>query len=1308
MGNIPNLKPQELEKRVQERLDSEDINSKVKELRKGGRNHYTVYPPLSVKDDFNWDDLYKMFLYDVWNRFKSMESFNVRNGLGYDPYNLRVERSVLEELEDEQKVLGGLPEEKWDDIIEKMDKKSDEFKEEMMEQLQALGLWRNLEFEYDTRTGSFMDSVWWTIKELMDKGLLIKEEKPVTWCPRCKSSMANTEILKKEHTKEKALLKVPTSGKKERYFLVEIENPWMLPSGMSIAAHPSWTYSVVKYVPKDGKTTQLLMKEDKVEEMMERGGIKEYEILNEVEGEKLDGLKFKYPLHDKISSHTKKEGKYIHKIVCSEKIDEEGTGLVLLTPPHNEKHWKIAKKEGLSTYNPIGKHGHFNSGVRYNKYSGLSASQTDQIILDDLESKDLLLSRKKEKKEVKFCAACLNKVVKIPHREWFFDVSKKEDSIKNILDDMNFIPPEEDVILRNWIVTRDKRWGISFPHWRCRCGNSFVPSKRSDLAEISDYDGKSSTTPNVISQVDLECPKCGDIMEWEGKILNPIFIQACSPWAQLGYPHDESEYKSWWPGDIFISKNAKRDDLFTATVTLSSALLGENCVKKMLMQGPVVSEIDYKDVKGLANKQGYDSLRLYMLSENHPWETHRIKGDDLQYPHPLVRVLWNLNDFLIEQIEKYDIEPGETTLESVKENMDIKDEWLLSCIESTKREVKEHYEDGRYDKVIRSFNTLAIENMAQWYFSQAKKRIDESEDEEVVKSMLKVIYDGVLSVTNLLVPIAPFISEGIYQDLNGKMDSVFMCDWPDVNELIQDQDLEKEMDEVKDIVHEIILAKQKNGVPEKWPLKEIIYKSKNNISLELVEKYEDIIKEKARVKDIDILGPEREWEKMILEVHPNEDAIGQSYKEWKSRIATMLRRRPPEDIREGIEKDEYTIGLQGQMIEIKPEMVKFKAKLPEGFHEIKMDEQDIYVDLNIYDEIWDEVMAEETMLRLKSMRSDFDLEEEDEIEVYIETSDEMSSALNDHRDIMIQGANVKELSINKNIPDEIDYIYEWEINGEYVEIGLVPLYKKKTIESFKKIPDVGEKIAEKLYEKGFTSVKLLADASASEISKVNGVKRGLARNMINSIKKIEEGEELKEETEVEKTETEIFEEETEIEDEMEREPHAPETDLSVEDKEKKMLPEGISKSSTYLINQRDSDESSSFELFKDILDTDMEGLCVTRDYPDKIREKYGLKNVEIIWLSNVDREDVIRPKSLEKFSLSIENFLARKKGVILLNGLEYLITNNEFRTVLHLIQSIKDQVAINESILLIPVNPTTLADNQMDLLSGEVDELIKP
>ncbi len=552
-------------------------------------------------------------------------------------------------------------------------------------------------------------------------------------------------------------------------------------------------------------------------------------------------------------------------------------------------------------------------------------------------------------------------------------------------------------------------------------------------------------------------------------------------------------------------------------------------------------------------------------------------------------------------------------------------------------------------------------------------------------------------ISKIILPIAPFLAEDIYRSIEGQKVSVFMEEWPEdepdrYNEILEDQ-----MEDVKEIIDEIISFKRGSDLPEKWPLSDIVYKAKDPQAVEIIENFGRVIKEKAKIEEIETLYPDEDWDKAILTAEPKKDVIRKSYQHWVSKIYTMLKKKSPENLKEGMEKGGLEMGLEGQIVEIDPEMVDFRKEMPEDYEKISLDEQDIFIDLSVTDEIWDRETAKEIKLRIKSMRLDLELDERDEIDVCISADEEITDAVDEHRDELIEDTGVRDLVLRNDEFSGSQYILEWDVNGRDVVIGIDPLYRTEVIEYVSDMSEFDEGIGQRFYESGYTSLDSIRSASPLDLSEVEGVDKEAAERIISSFEEeIEEDiEEKMDEETGEDVEAESVEEKPkEDEEEAEKE----------EIEEKKTLPDEITKSSTYLIKEEDSD--MSFDLFKKILETDEIGLCVTRDYPDKIKEKYDLEEVDMIWLSNVDREDVIRPKSLEKLSLALENFLAKSGGVILFNGLEYLITNNDFRTVLHLVQSIKDQVAINRSILIIPVNPTILEENQLDQINGVVDEVI--
>ncbi|MFW5952723.1 MAG: class I tRNA ligase family protein [Candidatus Natronoplasma sp.] len=1284
--------PQVLEDEIDDFWISEGIDEESNDSREGSEKFYVPRPPIPAKDGLNWDELYSSIVYDVWTRYKSMQPLYVRNGLGFDPLNSRIEK--LSMRDQDVSCLKGLPDEEISEIFSEMKDRSIEFIEDTTEQLHNLGLWMPSEFDYKTTSREFVDSVWWSFKELIDKKLLVKKKKPVNWCPNCRMSPSVSEIYIKQEMREHIFLKIPLASGKRRYFLLEVDDIWMLPSSLNIAVNPDLKYAVVKLYPEEGDSDQLVMLEKNVESIIGESDIDEYEIVNTISGKKLEGLSFRYPLEDKIPEKSEIKGEDEREVILTEKVDDHGTGCVFLVPEYKDDHWEIAKEKDLRTYNPILKNGYFDGGPRKNKYSGISASESESVIIDDLKSKDLLFAKKKINKKVELCDVCKSRLIRYPIRGWFFEISQIEEKFQEILEEIDILPSEDHIEAKDWLVSRDNNmWGIPLPRWECSaCGTTFISPDLVKLSEISDYEVNKDITPDTIMQSDVDCPECGNEMVWEKKIFDPLFLHACSPWAQLSYPNREEGYESWWPGKIFLGRKFDDIDLFTANLSLSLALFDEPSFEKINFLGSVWSEIEYKNVENLVSKNGYDSLRLYLLSDGPLWNQRKITRSDLNFPHQVPRVAWKLNRFFEEHIDDLEIDLDDISSSSLEERGKPEDRWILSKLESAKKEIVDNFERGRFDLAVESLEELILGDIAQSYIKRCRVRLD-SEDEEERYLVMRTLYLVLDTISRLLSPVSPFTAEHIYQSLDEEKKSVFMTDWPKSYEGYLDKELEMMMDDAKDIIDEIMDLKNRHELPEKWPLHKIVYKAKNQRGMDVAQRFADFIRDKAIVRNVEILGPEEIWGGAIFNAEPNREVIADSYKHWVRKIETLLKQKSSEKIKAGIEKGGFEIGLEGHIIEIDPDMVSFEREMPEGFQEILLNDQEIFVDLEVTEEIWEEEMVKEIVLRLKSMRKDLNLDDEDEIEVYIDAGRDVIDTIKDNRGAVKKETRAKMVKLERVEMDKAQYILEWEVNGEIVEMGINPFYRKKMINYYSNIPGLDMETAESIYDSGYNTIDSIRDVKASKLSKIEGIEEKLAKDIIQYVEE-SEIEEVSQEKKAESEES--------VAEEYEEEK---EEKTGEEEEILKELPEGVSKSSTYLIEEKTSDRS--FRLLKDILKTGETGLCVTRDYPEKVKKKYDLEDIEMIWLSNVDREDVIRPKSLEKLSLALENFLARTGGVILLKGMEYLITNNDFRTVLNLVQSIKDQVAVNESILLIPVNPAIIEKYQMDQISGVVDSTLE-
>lgn len=1304
MGSSEKFNPSDIESEANNHWSSNDISKKVKESRKGGRNYYLIRYPNIIDNEIKLSDIYRNILSDVWARFQSMRNYNVKSSIGLDPLNYYLERHILQknQIDNFDDITD------YDSTIEEIKKRVKSIEQNNKNEFNTYGLWWLDKEIYSTNNKEFLDSIWWSFKEIYENNLVENRKEPILWCPECNIPVSGAEVEYEKDVVEKAIIKVPIPKGENRYLLVEISKSWTIPSSPSLIVNANEKYSVVKY-KTNGNIEQAVMLEEKVEEIMEKGGIKKYKVTNTVKGSKLEDMDYTYPLMDKVPYHKELEGEGVHKVITSDKIESEGTGIFFFTPSHDKNHWKIALEKNIDPYTPVEYSGKYDSDLRKTKYSGFPATNSDSMILNDLESQNNIFYRVVEDNKVKLCKYCSNKVLWMPREELFFKSSNIE-NIKKDLNRIHWIPKDKDNKkiekendeIDDWYISREGEIGVPIPLWKCKCGNRFIPEDRVDLSKITDYNKKKYPYSFTVDDLDIECDECGRKMNRINKVFNSLFLSSASPWAQLNYPQDQYGYQSWWPGKLLLAETSSEyTDIFDANISLSNQLFDENSLESMFVHGNIETDLDKLPSDEL-NDIGYDSFRLKLLSNKPPWEDRKIDEKDIQKSSKVVKVLWNLYNYTSYNIKRNDFEPNEVTMEYLQQHMPPEDEWVLSRLESVKKEMKNAFIDSRFDKAISILEEFVVKDLGQWFTSVARARI-KNEEEKNKQSLMKVLYEILITLSKLSTPLIPLTAESIYQNLNGKEESVFMNKWPTANKLLKKDEIENEMEIIRNIVDNIIDYKRKSELPLKWPLKRIIVDCQEDGYSDLILKYAHLLINKGKVKDIDLVEAGEEWHEMKLKAIPNKNAIGQTYQQWESRIAILLRQRPPEEIRIGIENGEYTIGIEGQIVEITPDMVTFETELPEGFHELDFDGFKVYLDLEITDDVWDDQMAKEVILRLKSMRKEFTLEENDEIEVYIDASDEVINAIERNKDKIINELDIRNLHLMDEEMEGAEYVLEWDIHDEAVYIGMTPLYKSNVMEIFKLIPGMDEERAEELYNAGYTSLDLLEKASASDLSDIEGIKRSMARRIVHVVR--EEKEDLVHVgEEVEKEEISVEEKGAKM-----KEPHrGPQIETEVEEakvEEKEVeMPEGITKSSTYLTLEKTSDRS--FRLFKQVIDTGMEGLCVTRDYPEKVKKKYGLENVSMIWLSNVDRQDVIRPKNLEKFSLKLEKFLTDKGGIILLNGLEYLITNNEFRTVLHLIQSIKDQVAINDSILMIPVNPTTLEEHQLDLLESEVDEIL--
>ncbi|MGB2581800.1 MAG: DUF835 domain-containing protein, partial [Thermoplasmata archaeon] len=618
-----------------------------------------------------------------------------------------------------------------------------------------------------------------------------------------------------------------------------------------------------------------------------------------------------------------------------------------------------------------------------------------------------------------------------------------------------------------------------------------------------------------------------------------------------------------------------------------------------------------------------------------------------------------------------------------------------------KRDVTEAMEVYELHKAIRAIDSLVVDDLSRWYVKLVRDRLWKEGDDVDKNVAFKVLHEALSTCSSLLAPITPHISEAMHLNLDRREESVHMVEWPTYNQKWVDEDLDKGMDVVREISEVVARIRQESNINLRWPLRRIIIRSRSDEVADALVQLKAPLMSQNNLKSIQMVPAGEEWDEMILSVVPNPNAIGKVYRQWSSKIAVLLKNRPAKAIKAGIDKGEYSLGIEGQLVKILPNMVSFTSTLPPDVISAEVSEGIVYLDLEETPALEAEGFAREVIRRIQQMRKDMSLQVEEFIRIEIECSRKLGSAIDTWQEHISRETRARRLEVAESPRGE--YIVEWNVAGESFLVGITSMKMKESLDVLTSVPGISMDKAINLFDSGYNSIESLEAASQEDFALVEGITKLDAKRVYDQFHK---GESAPAQPQ---TASSAAQQAATPSASTHREPEEPSMNESLQTPREDAVPEPpatpvreLERSFSYLVEE-DKPETS-YNLFISTLEKGIKGYCITRNYPAKIRSKFNLKDVPIIWLSNVGRDNAIRPKDLEKLSLSLEQFLSQPDGgIVLLDGLEYLITNNNFISVLRLIQSLRDQVAINQSILLIAVNRSTLESHQLNLLEREVD-----
>ena len=1402
-------KPTELEARVREYWARTKSYAKTKKHRATGRDFYFCDGPPYTTGSIHLGTALNKILKDAVVRWTRMHDFNVRDQPGYDMHGLPIEVQVEKALGIvNKKDIEALGIEKF---VETCRKFALDHKDRMTAQFANLGVWLDWDRPYMTIANRYMETAWWTLKKAHEKGYLVEAHRSVNWCPRCETALAEAEIEYEEVSDPSIFVRFPLRGRPHESLLVWTTTPWTLPANLAVAAHPQYEYGKVR-IAKGDRVEFVWVLRERVDDLMQELGVTAHEVVDTALGQSLTGWEYDHPLQARVPHQQTVQGQWIHKVLSAESVAKEDTGLVHIAPGHGPEDFEIGLRHGIAAFCPVDERGRFTEEA--GDYAGRAIREANADILNDLEAAGLLFRQATVKHRYGHCWRCRTPIFYRSTRQWFLKVTELKDRMVSEVKRVRWTPDwagasrqmEWTANLKDWCISRQRYWGTPLPVWRCEsCRDIRVVGGEKDLSEGSGYVAGMDFHRPWIDLVTFLCAKCGATMRRVPDILDVWIDAGVCAWAQL--VREPGELERWWPADWITEAGDQTRGWFNAQLATGAIAFDSSPFEAVLLHGWMNGPDGLPMSKSRGNniepsevvdKYGVDALRLYLLGVNAPWEDTNFQWDEVKNAQRTLNILWNVYKFAATYMSMDRFDPQAYSVDALVRFMKPEDKWMLSRTERLKSSVDAEMQGYNLHRAARLVEEFLVEDLSRFYVKLIRDRTWREGEDRGKLAAYKVLHEALMATVKTLAPFCPHITEEIYQNLDGRLLSVHMSDWPASNPGWMSAELETGMAQVREVVGHLLRLRQKFNLKLRWPLREVALRGAPESLTRALSQYREAFLEHANVTDLRLVGADQEFGGMDFVLRPNPEAISRVYKTWWTRIITLLENRPPLEVKKALEKGEFKLGIEGQVIRIEPHMVLFERKVPEGVHVELGPFGEVFVDMRRTPEVEAEGYAREIIRRVQQMRKELNLEVQDYVRTAVKVRAEVAKMLEPWKEAITRETRSRSLSLGEQAVSE-EYVIDWPVDAETFTIGVTPFHMGAALREFAPIKGIGEGKAVQLFDAGYTSLAALRMASEKELVTVARLSEDDAKRvrehfaatfqepapcpvcgaaLAAGARRCLRCMEYPREKTCPHCDAGLWDDQQSCDicgksyqvgvrepvPSPALQPAVPESPIPAPapakptpepvpepapapPPERASTPEPalvpatpaeapvpvvvqeaaapppaalaphpttmpeeppaqLRESSTYMVLEDRPEKSLS--IFAAEVRGGRRGFCVTRMFPTKIKERFPeLANIPILWLSNVGKEEAIRPKDLEKLSLSLEQFMTVEGGVILFDGIEYLITNNNFITVLRLVQSLRDQIAINRAILVLPVNALSLDQNQRSLLEREVDHILK-
>ena len=968
---------------------------------------------------------------DMIPRYRTMKGYKVPRKAGWDTHGLPVEIEVEKELgingKEQIEKYGVAP------FIEKCKESVWKYKSMWEQFSNVIGFWADMDDPYVTYHNSYIESEWWALKQIWDKGLLYKGFKVVPYCPRCGTPLSSHEVAQGyKDVKERSAIVRFKKKDEDVYFLAWTTTPWTLPSNVALCVNPDEEYSKVK----QGDYTYIL-----ASALVETVLKEDYTVLETYKGKELEGIEYE-PLWGGLNVKGK-----AWFVVCDNYVTlTDGTGIVHIAPAFGEDDSRIGRNYNLPFVQLVDAQGNL---TKETKWEGIFVKDADKLVLKDLEESGKLFDAPVFEHSYPHCWRCNTPLIYYARESWYIKMTAvKEDIIRNN-NTINWIPESigkgrfgdwlENI--QDWAVSRNRYWGTPLNVWICECGHMH------SIGSIEELKSMSKNCPDdielhrpYIDAVTITCPECGKEMKRTPEVLDAWFDSGSMPFAQHHYPFENQEkFEAQYPADFISEAVDQTRGWFYSLLAISTLIFNRAPYKNVIVMGHVQDEDGQKmskskgnavDPMDALNKFGADAIRWYFYVNSAPWLPNRFHDKAVEEgQRKFLGTLWNTYAFYVLYADIDNFDPTKYSLEYDK--LSVMDKWLLSKLNTLVKTVDDYLSNYKITETARALQSFT-DDMSNWYVRRCRERFWAKGMEQDKINAYMTLYTALITLSKISAPMIPFMTEEIYQNLVRSVDknapeSIHLTDFPKVNEEFIDKDLEVSMDEVLDIVVLGRAARNSANIKNRQPIGNMYVKAENVLSPFYVE----IIEDELNVKAVEFKDDVEEF--VSYSFKPQLKTVGPKYGKLLGKIKESLSNLDGHKAMQELNADgALNFDFDGEKVVLGREDLLIETAKNDNFVTEADNKVTVVLDIRLDDALLEEGFVRELISKIQTMRKEAGFEVVDHIVLSQSGNDRIAEIIKKNEAVIKNDTLADEIVYN-NVEG---YTKDWNLNGEHTSLGV--------------------------------------------------------------------------------------------------------------------------------------------------------------------------------------------------------------------------------------------------------------------------------